>query len=515
MDKWDKEVMPMIRKKRSVEKNYKLGLLVGTAVLVVGVIGFAIYQNSTVKAWSNLIYPGVKVSGEDLSGKSKEQAKQILEKKYANGTGKKKINILASDRTYTLDYSKLNPRYNIDEAVNQAFSYGKNSSTLKKYQLIKWPSDKKVSLGFTYDQKAVDELIASVEQEVNKAPVDATIKISEGNITVVPEQGGKKLQKDKLQKEVLSEIDGGEKDNTDIKAPVETVAAKITSSKISSINAKIGSFSTEYGSISSSERANNIRLATNSINGKILMPGDSFSFNDVVGERTAEKGYQAAPVIIGNQVDSGLGGGICQVSTTLYNAVLRANIKSVEREHHTLPSHYVKVGLDATVDYGNLDYKFKNTLDYPIYIEGDASGGVVAFNIYSNSSLSDVKTEIKPDVYQTMEASIKYVDDSTLPDGQTEQVQAPSTGYRVRVRKITSKGGTVISDEIITNDSYEPVEGIIKRGTKKETPPTPAPTTTPTNTNANTGTNTSTNTNTNTNPAPTPNKNTSKNNKGQ
>ncbi|MBV7272140.1 VanW family protein [Clostridiaceae bacterium UIB06] len=503
----------MIRKKRNMKKITKLGVLIGVVVLVGGIIGFAIHQNSTVKAWSDLIYPGVKVSGEDLSGKSKEQAKQILEKKYVDGIAKKKINIVASDRTYTLDYSKLNPKYNIDEAVNQAFSYGKNSNALEKYKLIKWPKEKEVSLGFTYDQKVVNELISSVEQGVNKAPVDATIKVSEGNITVVPDQGGKKLEKDKLQKEVLSKIDGGVKADTDIKAPVETVAAKITSNKISSINAKIGSFSTEYGAISSSERANNIQLATNSINGKILMPGDSFSFNDVVGERTAKKGYQAAPVIIGNQVDSGLGGGICQVSTTLYNAVLRSNIKSVEREHHTLPSHYVKVGLDATVDYGNLDYKFKNTLDYPIYIEGDTSGGVVAFNIYSNSSLSDVITDIKSEIYQVMEANTRYIDDPTLPVGQTEQVQAPSTGYKVRVRKITRKGSTVISNEIITNDSYEAIEGIIKRGTKKEetTPPTPNNTNASTNANTNASTPATTNTST----SPNKNTNTNKNNKGQ
>lgn len=503
----------MVIKKRINKKKFSLAALTGAGILAASIIGFTVYQYNTVKAWSNLIYPGVKVSGENLSGKSKDQAKKILEQKYASAIAKKKINVTTPDRTYTLDYSKLNPKYNIDEAVNQAFSYGKSFSTFKKYKLIKGQPDKQISLGVTYDQKSVNDLIESIEKEANKEPVDATIKVSGGNITVVPEQGGKKLQKDKLQKEILAKIEEGIEANTDIKAPIETIAAKITSNKISSINAKIGSFSTEYGSISSAERANNIRLATQSINGKVLMPGDSFSFNDVVGERTADKGYQAAPVIIGNQVDSGLGGGICQVSTTLYNAVLRSNIKSVERAHHTLPSHYVKVGLDATVDYGSLDYKFKNTLEYPIYIDGDTSGGMVAFNIYSNSSLADTLTVIEPHVYQTIQPNIKYIDDATLPDGQTEQVQAASTGYKVKVTKTTTKGGKLISEDVIADDFYEPVTGTIKRGTKKEEPK-PA-----TTTNTTTNTNTNTNTNANTKPTTTtptkPTTNTKPNTKGQ
>jgi vancomycin resistance protein YoaR len=166
-------------------------------------------------------------------------------------------------------------------------------------------------------------------------------------------------------------------------------------------------------------------------------------------------------------VDSGLGGGICQVSTTLYNAILRANIKSVERVHHTLPSHYVPLGMDATVDYGNLDYKFKNTLEYPLYIEADTSGGQVTFNIYSNESLSSIVTEVHSEVYQTIQPGVKYVDDPTLSVGQTQQVQAPSTGYKVKVTKKTTQNGSVISEDVVADDYYKPVDAVIKRGTKK------------------------------------------------
>lgn len=459
--------MPVVRKKRSTKKKVSIGVFIAVAFLIVGTIGVGIYQYNTVKAWSNLIYPGVRVSGEDLSGKTKDQAKKILEQKYSSEIGKKKLNIITPDRTYTLDYSKLNPKYNVDEMVNQAFLYGKDFNIFKKYRIVKGSGEKQFALGFTYDQKPVNELINSIEQDINKDPIDAKLNVRGGNFTVVPEQSGRKLQKDKLQKEVSSKVDGTIGTDINIKAPVETTVAKITADKLSSINSRVATFSTEYGSISSAERANNIRLATKSINGKVLMPGDTFSFNDVVGERTAAKGYQAAPVIIGNQVDSGLGGGICQVSTTLYNAVLRANIKSVERAHHTLPSHYVPLGMDATVDYGNLDYKFKNTLDYPIYIEGDASGGTVTFNIYTNSSLANIITEVRSEVYDTIQPGVKYLDDPTLPVGQTQQIQAPYTGFKVKVIKKTTKNGNLVSEEVIADDFYKPVDGVIKRGTKK------------------------------------------------
>lgn len=199
---------------------------------------------------------------------------------------------------------------------------------------------------------------------------------------------GKKLEKEKLEKETLSKISGSIGQNVNVNALVKQIPANIKGDSLKSINSLIGTYSTNFAS-SSSQRANNIALATKSINGKILMPGEVFSFNDTVGERTGERGYEPAPVIIGNKLESGLGGGICQVSTTLYNAVSRAGMTSIEREHHTMPVHYVPQGMDATVDYGNIDYKFKNIYQYPVYIQAYISNGNIIFNLYSNSSMKN------------------------------------------------------------------------------------------------------------------------------
>lgn len=449
-------------------KNKKVLVPLIVVFIAFGAIGFySAYIYNNVKAWNNIIYPGVKIEGIDLSGKTKEEAAQLLKENHGDVIQNKKINIKALKRTYTLTYSKLSPKYNIDEVVNQAFNYGKNLSFFSKYNSIKKPAMKNFKLSFAYDTKPVKDIVLTIEKDVNKEPVNATIKMVGSSFQINPEVKGAKLQSDKLEKDILNNINGNLGLDVNIDAEVDEVQPKVTGDKLKTIDTAISTFSTNYGSISPAERANNIALATRGIDGTVLMPGDSFSFNGVLGRRTAEKGYKSAHVIVGTQVVDDFGGGICQVSTTLYNAILRSNVKSTERTHHTLPSAYIGLGMDATVDYGNLDYKFTNTLSYPMYIAGRADGTNVSFTIYSNSSLKGKTYDIYNDVYETIQPSVKYIDDPTMPVGQTETVQKPFTGYRVRTYKKTLENGNVVSTELISNDYYKPVDAQIKRGTKK------------------------------------------------
>ena len=447
-------------------KYKKIGIISVIIILAVAAISFFVIQANFVKGWSDLIYPGVKVDSIDLSGKTKKQAMQLLKQENDDIVLSRKINVKALDKNYTIEYANISPQYNIPEVVNQVFSYGKDLNFLASANLIRKPQMKNYSLKFTYDQKDIKNFIVSIEKQVNVNPINAKIQMVGAGFSVTPDVKGVKLETAALEKDLTSKIDGKVTPDINIVATVTAPTALITADKLSTVNTKVTSFSTEFGTGSSSERANNIRLATRAINGTCIMPGGTFSFNDVVGQRTAIKGYEAAPIIIGNQVDSGLGGGICQVSTTLYNSILKANIKSTQRTHHTLPSHYVPLGMDATVDYGNLDYKFTNTLAYPIYIQGDAEGGNIVFNVYSNSSLTATYYDISSEVYDTIKPTIGYVDDATLPKGTQVYVQQPYTGYKVRVHKKAIQGGNVINDQIISDDYYLPVNAVIKRGTK-------------------------------------------------
>ncbi|OAA90154.1 vancomycin B-type resistance protein VanW [Clostridium coskatii] len=364
-----------------------LGLAALTIFLSIS-CGFIVYHYNDVKYWDNLIYPRVSINNTDLSEKTKDQAKSIMSSEYLNKFQQKQITITAGNKSYELPYSSLSFTYNLDDTIKLAYSYGKSSNIFKKYELLKNPKNVNYNLKFSYNTKVIDNMVDKIASEVDTEPVNASLEMGGVKFSVIPQKDGVKVDKEALKKDIESKIDNNSDQDLTVKAVLKTTKAKIKEDDLKPVDTLISSFSTAYGGISSGERANNISLATSSINGHVVMPGDTFSFNDVVGQRTAAKGYEAAPVIIGDKVESGLGGGICQVSTTLYNAVAKAGLTSTERTHHTMPVHYVPEGMDATVDYGNIDYKFRNDFKYPIYIQGYTSGGNIVFNLYSNSSVS-------------------------------------------------------------------------------------------------------------------------------
>lgn len=452
-----------MKKKSIIISIISVIVIIGTAIAAVKAINIS----SAINKYSNTIYPDIAVEDIDLSAKTKVEAINLLQEKYGDVILKKKINIKGIDKTYTLDYSKLNAKYNIEDAVNEAFIYGKSLNTLEKYKLIKKPEPLQYKLKFTFDPKSIKELIADMQKEIDKTPINASIvMIGKGKFSITPEKNGLKLDTQKLEQNILGKINGDITGDIELQAPIEDVQASVTEEKLSKINSKISSFSTNFSG-SSANRASNIILATKSISGKVFMPGDTFSFNDVVGERTVKKGYKEAPVIVGNKLDSGLGGGICQVSTTLYNAVIRSNINATERVHHTLPSHYIGLGMDATVDYGNIDYKFKNTLNFPVFIEGYAQGTNLVFNIYSDASLTNRTYDLVSETYDIMQPDTKYVDDPNLYEGETVIDQPSSIGYKVRVYKKIYENGKLVSQEQISNETYNKVDAVIKKGIKK------------------------------------------------
>ncbi|OPJ59379.1 VanW family protein [Clostridium oryzae] len=444
-------------------------VVVVVLLAIIGIIsGYTAYAFNYAKKWNNKIYPGVKIENIDLGGKTLEEAKKAVEEKYSKGVLEKKITVNADGKQYTLNYGKLNARYNIDETVNKAYAFGKNYSMMKRYFTIKKSSEKKYFLKFNYDKEYIDEFIKMVQQNVDKHPTDAKLEmVSPGKFKIAADVKGYKLDTVKLKKDIIKSINGKLGENLTVATKVDKVESEKTRELLESVNSKIASYSTSYYT-STPGRVNNIERATASINGTLLMPGETFSFNDTVGERTAARGYQEAGVIINNKLESGLGGGICQVSTTLYNAMLKTPIVSKERMHHSLPSHYVGLGFDATVDWGRLDYKFTNTLEYPIYIQGYNKNRVVYFNIYSNSSIKQKTYKLVNDVYATIPASTQTVKDPTLKKGEKQTVRASSDGHRVRIYRITYENGKQIDKKLLYTDFYRPIDGIVKVGTKED-----------------------------------------------
>ena len=448
-------------------KKVSIGIICLILVIILGSALFWGYLTNKTSQWTNIIFPNIKIEDVDVSGKTFDEAKDVIKKEYGELILKKNITVRTSDKEYRLEFSKLDARYDINEAVKQAFNYGKNLNIIDKYKLIKKPEKQIISLKFVYDPKPIKEFISIIQKEVEKKAQNASISIVNGNFQIAPEKKGIKLLNDKLETSMMSKINGDiTPQEVVVEAPEEEVVASITSEKLKTIDTKLSTFTTNFGS-SDYSRSTNIQIATSSINNKIVMPGQSFSFNDTVGQRTAARGYKMAPVIVGTKVNSDFGGGICQVSTTLYNAIMRANIPSTERTHHTLPSHYIGPALDATVDWGNLDYKFTNTLSYPVYIQAYIENKNIYFAVYSNFSLSNKKYDFVNEIYARIEPGVKYIDDPNLLEGETVQEQSPSQGIKARAYINTYENGQIIEHKQVSDDFYKPVDEIIRRGTRK------------------------------------------------
>lgn len=420
-----------------------------------------------VQEWNGKICPKCVVRNIDLSGKTRTEALELLKAKISH-VYDKRIILRVGPEEHVLNYKDLSPNHNIDEVVDKAMEYGLTTDLFDRMNIISNPIERNFDLQFFYDKEPIEKLVDELEKRINKEPSNATIKIAKrGQFDITEETTGKRLDKELLYKDIISKINEEDTADTFIDVKIEDITPEITSSKLKKINSKISSYSTYYGG-SPAGRAANIELTARLINGKLLMPGEVFSFNEATGPRVPKLGYQTAPVIIKNKLVDGIGGGVCQVSTTLYNAIIRCNLRSLSRVNHTLASGYVPPGFDATVS-SDIDYKFKNTLEYPILIEGFTEKGNVCFNIYSDSFLTDTKYDLVNEIYETNAPEMIYKKDPLLPRGVIEKEESPHTGYKVRVYLVGYRNGKEISRQLISKDVYSKVDGVFRVGENYKT----------------------------------------------
>ena len=247
--------------------------------------------------------------------------------------------------------------------------------------------------------------------------------------------------------------------------PINRTKANVTINDIGleAFPSKIQEFSTRYDA-SNYGRSENLRVATSKINGTVLMPGEQFSFNKVVGERTVQEGYKNAAIYSGDGVVEGLAGGICQVSSTLYNVALLSNLQIDERYNHSFVTTYVGAGKDATVVYGVKDFKFTNTRSYPIKIKGYAENGVIGFEIYGIEEDVEYKINIVTEILETHPYTTQTVQDNSLQPGTQYVSQVGASGYKSVTYKEKVLNGAIVSKEVLSNDIYKPMTRIIHVG---------------------------------------------------
>lgn len=299
--------------------------------------------------------------------------------------------------------------------------------------------------------------IEKIHKEIYKEPKDAYF--TKSPFKVYPHVNGVDF---KISMEEATNLLNN--DAQEITIPLKITTPKVTTNQIGTeaFPNLLATYSTTF-STSNGNRTNNIRLASNKINGVVVLPGEEFSYNKVVGKRTAQAGFKPAAAYSGGKVVQELGGGICQVSSTLYNTVLRANLAIVKRSNHRFATGYCPLSTDATVSWGGPEFIFKNSRKYPIKIVSTVNGGRIKVDVYGCKEEVEYDVEIKSETLQTIPMQTVYRTNTNLPAGTQQTVQKGHGGYKSRAYRILKLDGKVVSKTLLSTDTYAQLETIIEK----------------------------------------------------
>jgi len=312
------------------------------------------------------------------------------------------------------------------------------------------------------EPKQVD--LDALYKELTQPVTNAEYALKDGEVVVIPQKGGIKVERSQLKKALESK----EKRYTIV---VEAEQPEVTADELEELLFRdvLATYSSDF-STSSAARASNVILTANRVDGYILMPGDVFSYDKTVGRRTAANGYKEAGVYIGNKVESGIGGGICQTSSTLYCAALYANLEIVQRTSHSLPVAYVPAGMDATIAEGYIDLKIKNNTEYPVKIRAIVNGRKLTCDFLGVKD-PDIKVEIVNTTTAVLEPEAEVIENPELPLGYKKILSKGAKGYRVASKRIVKSKGEIVKEEKLTGSVYRATNTEVELNpADKETP---------------------------------------------
>lgn len=303
--------------------------------------------------------------------------------------------------------------------------------------------------------------IEKIRNEIYKEPKDAYVEKNPTKVHV--EEDGIDFG---ISLEEAKKLIQEDKEEYEIPLKITQAKRKLSDLGEEAFADQIATFSTIYDA-SARNRAYNVELATKKINGTIIRPGETFSYNKTVGSRTIEAGWKEGTAYIAGKVVPSVGGGVCQVSSTLYNTALLANLEITERTNHTFTVDYVAASRDATVYYGSLDFCFKNTRTYPIKIVATAQNGVCKISIYGIKEDVEYEVIIQSKITSYINNTTTYKEDPTLKEGKEVVEQIGFNGCRSEGYKILKYNGKIVSQTLLSKDTYSPQERIVRKGTKK------------------------------------------------
>lgn len=523
--------------KKKLKKRFKSPkFLIPVGITLVLMVG---YLFLCIIAGGDAFYSNITINGIDVSGMTTAQATTALETQYQKDCQNVSFKLEANDKTYTVSM-KDNLAFNASEESKRIFDELNGNFLLRGYRYLMgadFNAAVTVKDNAVLDQSLVDSKVSELDTKI-----DTTYKLDGDKIVFTKGKTGKKVDLDDIKdqielalknydfdkviqgkmvnskpselniesvhEEICHEMVNATLDRNNNYAIVESrvgvdfdletakkmfndaaegtsvnVPATITQPKVTTESLRDNLFKDTLGSYTTSVsgtsvRRNNVKLAGNYCSGTILLPGEEFSYNNVVGERTEARGFGAAGAYVAGETVDVVGGGVCQPSSTLYNAVMLANLEVTERSPHSYVSGYVPIGRDAMVSWGSSDFKFKNTTDYPIKVVSSYSNHRLTMKIMG-TNLENITVKITSERLSSKPYTTKEIQDSTLEVGKRVVETSGYTGATAQSYRYVYKDGVLIKSGKEAYSSYKTRTEVVRVGTKPVTPTTPTTPTTP------------------------------------
>ena len=503
-----------------------LSIIVISVLLILMIVctGFALLNINNTKIMS-----GVTIDGINVKGLTQEEAEVKVTEKVQENLNKD-IVFKAEDFEYSIKLSQLEVEYDIQNAVYSAYKIGREGNIFSNnFNIVKTMlKGKNIYLESTYNEKLLDDIVSDISAKVPNAVTNSDYYIENNKLNIAKGKAGNSIDKDKTKNIIIDIIKNNDRqeiqldmiyvepdeididkiynevytepqnayytkdpfeifphvngvnfdiesarellkeDKEEYEIPLIITEPEITTNKIGTeaFPDLLSSFSTKYDA-SNIPRTTNLKIAMQKLDGVIVNPGETFSYNKTLGKRTIEAGYKMAGGYAGGRVVQTLAGGICQISSTLYDAVVYANLDIVERHNHMFLAGYVGAGKDATVVYGSLDFQFKNTRKYPIMIKTSIGSGVAKISIFGIKEEVEYEVEISTKILSYIPYNVIYENDSALEAGREKVVQNGMNGCKSITYKILKLNGQQVSSTVLSTDTYDPMNKIIKRGREK------------------------------------------------
>jgi vancomycin resistance protein YoaR len=435
------------------------------AVLIVGILSLQFVVGTAVASWflkihyKNTILGGITVEGVEIGGLTEQQAVEVLRRAIPQPSPDSVLYFVSPEgQSWDVEYGALRLANNYEHTVKDALALGKHigspADLVRFYELVLRGVELPLAISYSHD--ALNAFLGLLALQVDTQPQNTQIAYADGNVTLLPGTQGRKLDIEAT-KRALAEHRA-----RDFRSPLvfEYIDPELTPESLTHLNARLGMFVTTFDS-RLKERTTNIQVASDLLNNTLLAPGEVLSLDEKLGPRSADRGFERAVIFVNQRMVYDYGGGVCQLASTLYNAVLQAGLEIVERKGHSLPVSYVPPGMDAAISRDQIDFKFVNNTGHPILVTSRIKENNLLVEVFghSNEATNTVyKTETERRI---IEPRTVFRVDEMLQPGEIRVVEPGREGFEIKVFELTLVNNELIEKKQISFKKVEPQDALI------------------------------------------------------